>query len=123
MIKNTSQERELFWTVDSISFAHRAAPLPIIALQLRTLTRGLAAVGPKGDGPAAYIGEDAIQSSTDAVVQHDWSGPMTRLSGAVIRNTDAGTEMVTMRWGSPPPPPTGGPVAKSVWLRSFNTIY
>jgi len=94
LIKNTSQERELFWIVDSISFAHRAAPLPIIALQLRTLTRGLAAVGPKGDGPAAYIGEDAIQSSTDAVVQHNGSGP---------RNTDAGTEMVTMRWGRPPP--------------------
>jgi len=82
LIKNTSQERELFWIVDSISFAHRAAPLPIIALQPRTLTRGLAAVGPKGDGPAAYIGEDAIQSSTDAVVQHNGSGPMTRLSGS-----------------------------------------
>ena len=82
LIKNTSQERELFWIVDSISFAHRAAPLPIIALQLRTLTRGLAAVGPKGDGPAAYIGEDAIQSSTDAVVQHNGSEPMTRLSGS-----------------------------------------
>jgi putative SOS response-associated peptidase YedK len=27
----------------------------------------------------------------------------------VIRNTDAGTEMVTMRWGMPPPPRTGGP--------------
>jgi putative SOS response-associated peptidase YedK len=26
----------------------------------------------------------------------------------VIRNTDAGTEMVTMRWGMPPPPRTGG---------------
>jgi hypothetical protein len=27
----------------------------------------------------------------------------------VIRNTDTGTEMVTMRWGMPPPPRTGGP--------------
>ncbi len=26
----------------------------------------------------------------------------------VIRNTDAGTEMVTMRWGMPPPPRMGG---------------
>jgi len=26
----------------------------------------------------------------------------------VIRNTDAGTEMATMRWGMPPPPRTGG---------------
>jgi putative SOS response-associated peptidase YedK len=26
----------------------------------------------------------------------------------VIRNTDVGTEMVTMRWGMPPPPRTGG---------------
>jgi putative SOS response-associated peptidase YedK len=26
---------------------------------------------------------------------------------AVIRNADAGTEMVTMRWGMPPPPRTG----------------
>ena len=26
----------------------------------------------------------------------------------VIPNTDAGTEMVTMRWGMPPPPRTGG---------------
>ena len=26
----------------------------------------------------------------------------------VIRNTDTGTEMVTMRWGMPPPPRTGG---------------
>jgi putative SOS response-associated peptidase YedK len=25
----------------------------------------------------------------------------------VIRNADAGTEMVTMRWGMPPPPRTG----------------
>jgi putative SOS response-associated peptidase YedK len=27
----------------------------------------------------------------------------------VIRSTDAGTELVTMRWGMPPPPRTGGP--------------
>jgi putative SOS response-associated peptidase YedK len=26
----------------------------------------------------------------------------------VIRNADADTEMVTMRWGMPPPPGTGG---------------
>jgi hypothetical protein len=28
----------------------------------------------------------------------------------VIRNTAAGTEMVTMRWGMPLPPRTGGPL-------------
>jgi putative SOS response-associated peptidase YedK len=27
----------------------------------------------------------------------------------VTRNSDAGTEMVIMRWGMPPPPRTGGP--------------
>jgi putative SOS response-associated peptidase YedK len=27
---------------------------------------------------------------------------------AVIRNTDAGTQLVMMRWGMPPPPRTGG---------------
>jgi putative SOS response-associated peptidase YedK len=27
-------------------------------------------------------------------------------SAPVVRNTDAGTEMVTMRWGMPPPPRT-----------------
>ena len=27
----------------------------------------------------------------------------------VVRNTEAGTEMATMRWGMPPPPRTGGP--------------
>ena len=26
----------------------------------------------------------------------------------VVRNTDTGTEMVTMCWGMPPPPRTGG---------------
>ena len=32
----------------------------------------------------------------------------------VIRNTDAGTEMVTMRWGMPPPPRTGGPPVTNI---------
>jgi putative SOS response-associated peptidase YedK len=32
----------------------------------------------------------------------------------VIRNTDAGTEMATMRWGMPPPPRTGGPPVTNI---------
>jgi putative SOS response-associated peptidase YedK len=32
----------------------------------------------------------------------------------VIRNTDADTEMVTMRWGMPPPPRTGGPPVTNI---------
>jgi putative SOS response-associated peptidase YedK len=32
----------------------------------------------------------------------------------VIRNTDNGTEMVTMRWGMPPPPRTGGPPVTNI---------
>src|SRR5271166_3127032 len=32
----------------------------------------------------------------------------------VIRNTGAGTEMVTMRWGMPPPPRTGGPPVTNI---------
>ena len=32
----------------------------------------------------------------------------------VIRNTDAGTEMTTMRWGMPPPPRTGGPPVTNI---------
>jgi putative SOS response-associated peptidase YedK len=32
----------------------------------------------------------------------------------VIRNTDTGTEMVTMRWGMPPPLRTGGPPATNI---------
>ena len=32
----------------------------------------------------------------------------------VIRNTDAGTEMVTMRWGMPSPPRTGGPPVTNI---------
>ena len=32
----------------------------------------------------------------------------------VIRNADAGTEMVTMRWGMPPPPRTGGPPVTNI---------
>jgi putative SOS response-associated peptidase YedK len=32
----------------------------------------------------------------------------------VVRNTDAGTEMVTMRWGMPPPPRTGGPPVTNI---------
>jgi hypothetical protein len=33
----------------------------------------------------------------------------------VIRNTDAGTEMVTMRWGMPAPPRIGGPPQDPSW--------
>ena len=32
----------------------------------------------------------------------------------VIRNTDAGTETVTMRWGMPPPLRTGGPPVTNI---------
>jgi putative SOS response-associated peptidase YedK len=32
----------------------------------------------------------------------------------VIRNTDTGTAMVTMRWGMPPPPRTGGPPVTNI---------
>jgi putative SOS response-associated peptidase YedK len=32
----------------------------------------------------------------------------------VIRNTDHGAEMVTMRWGMPPPPRTGGPPVTNI---------
>jgi|SRR5271165_4568087 len=32
----------------------------------------------------------------------------------VIRNMDAGTEMVTVRWGMPPPPRTGGPPVTNI---------
>jgi putative SOS response-associated peptidase YedK len=32
----------------------------------------------------------------------------------VVRSTDAGTEMVTMRWGMPPPPRTGGPPVTNI---------
>ena len=32
----------------------------------------------------------------------------------VIRNTDTGREMVTMRWGMPPPPRTGGPPVTNI---------
>ena len=32
----------------------------------------------------------------------------------VIRNTEAGAEMVTMRWGMPPPPRTGGPPVTNI---------
>jgi hypothetical protein len=32
----------------------------------------------------------------------------------VIRNTDTGTEMVTMRWGMPPPARTGGPPVTNI---------
>src|SRR6266699_2143826 len=32
----------------------------------------------------------------------------------VVRNTDDGTEMVTMRWGMPPPPRTGGPPVTNI---------
>jgi putative SOS response-associated peptidase YedK len=33
---------------------------------------------------------------------------------SVIRNTDQGTEMLTMRWGIPPPPRTGGPPVTNI---------
>ena len=32
----------------------------------------------------------------------------------VIRNSQIGTEMVTMRWGMPPPPRTGGPPVTNI---------
>jgi putative SOS response-associated peptidase YedK len=32
----------------------------------------------------------------------------------VIRNTDHGTELVTMRWGMPPPPRTPGPPVTNI---------
>ena len=32
----------------------------------------------------------------------------------VIHNTDAGTEMTLMRWGTPPPPRTGGPPVTNI---------
>ena len=32
----------------------------------------------------------------------------------VVRNTETGTEMVTMRWGMPPPPRTGGPPVTNI---------
>jgi hypothetical protein len=36
------------------------------------------------------------------------SGVFPDYPAPVIRNTDNGTELVTMRWGMPPPPRTGG---------------
>jgi hypothetical protein len=36
----------------------------------------------------------------------------------VIRNTDAGTEMVTMRWGMPTAPRTGGPPVTNIGNKS-----
>ena len=33
---------------------------------------------------------------------------------AVIRNTDSGTELTTMRWGMPPPPKVGGPPVTNI---------
>ena len=35
----------------------------------------------------------------------------------VIRNTDSGTELVTMRWGMPPPPLTTDE-ERDVWMRA-----
>jgi hypothetical protein len=32
----------------------------------------------------------------------------------VVRNTDSGTELVTMRWGMPPPPRAGGPPVTNI---------
>jgi putative SOS response-associated peptidase YedK len=41
----------------------------------------------------------------------------------VIRNTDLGTEMVTMRWGMPPPPRMGGaPVTNILCTRSASIM-
>jgi len=50
-----------------------------------------------------YVGNLAPMSS----VFPDYPAP-------VIRNTDAGTKMVTMRWGMPPPPRTGGPPVTNI---------
>jgi putative SOS response-associated peptidase YedK len=51
----------------------------------------------------------------------------------VIRNTQSGTEMVTMRWGMPPPPRTGGPPVTNIrnttsphwrmWLKPENRCH
>jgi putative SOS response-associated peptidase YedK len=50
----------------------------------------------------------------------------------VIRSADNGTEMVTMRWGMPPPPRTGGPPVTNIrntssphwrmWLKPENRL-
>jgi hypothetical protein len=42
------------------------------------------------------------------------SGRCLTGSGALIRNTDAGTEMTLMRWGMPPPPKFGGPPVTNI---------
>jgi putative SOS response-associated peptidase YedK len=41
------------------------------------------------------------------------TGVLPDYPAPVIRNTDAGSEMVLMRWGMPPPPRTDGPPATS----------
>ena len=51
----------------------------------------------------------------------------------VVRNTDADTELVTMRWGMPPPPRTGGPPVTNIrntssphwrgWLKPENRCF
>jgi putative SOS response-associated peptidase YedK len=61
-------------------------------------------------------------------------GPMPGVfpdySAPVVRNTDAGSEMLLMRWGMPPPPRTDGPPVTNIrntssphwrgWLKSEN---
>ena len=42
------------------------------------------------------------------------SGVFPDYPAPVIRNTDHGTELVTMRWGMPPPPRTGGPPVTNI---------
>jgi hypothetical protein len=37
----------------------------------------------------------------------------------VVRNTAAGSEMVLMRWGMPPPPRTGGPPSSNAKGHAF----
>jgi hypothetical protein len=39
----------------------------------------------------------------------------------VVRNTDAGSEMVPMRWGMPPPPRTGGPPVDMLFSQISST--
>jgi putative SOS response-associated peptidase YedK len=41
----------------------------------------------------------------------------------VVRNSDTGTEMVTMRWGMPPPPRTGGPLVGTPTICSCSARY
>jgi putative SOS response-associated peptidase YedK len=38
----------------------------------------------------------------------------------VVRNTDAGSQMVLMRWGMPPPPRTGGPPVTNIRTGAYS---